>query len=261
PIHTADGTIIALLAAHPNDEHWEVDVMAEAMRAMEQAREKYDFMDREASHRRGNYPAVWSGISHGNGRQVSTPPSPMSLPSPSPLHIFDRIHCSGTFGTFVPRLHAYYSDILKVLAAWDPTLRLNFTNSVFAACTFNLGPDVTTLRHLDLKNLAWGWCAVTVLGTFDPRLGGHLVLWDMRLVIEFPLPSAVFAHSNTTIQAGKKRLSFTQYTAFGLFRWKEYGCMTTAQYTKKMGVLCVEQMNTSQWQAGMSMYSKLNEFI
>ncbi|KAJ7925408.1 hypothetical protein B0H13DRAFT_1863243 [Mycena leptocephala] len=81
-------------------------------------------------------------------------------------------------------------------------LRWNFARSVFAACTFNFGPHAITVPHLDFGNLAWGWCAITALGFFDPDLGGHLVLWDLKLVIRFPpgstilIPSAIIRHSN-----------------------------------------------------------------
>ena len=35
-------------------------------------------------------------------------------------------------------------------------------------------------------NLPFGYCVVTELGEFDARKGGHLVLWDCKMVIEFP---------------------------------------------------------------------------
>ena len=73
-----------------------------------------------------------------------------------------------------------------------------------------------------------GWCCITALGDFDPTKGGHLVLWDLKLVIEFPpgstvlLPSAAIAHSNTAIDCREMRCSFTQFTAGGLFRWTSH---------------------------------------
>jgi hypothetical protein len=59
----------------------------------------------------------------------------------------------------------------------------NFVGSVFAACTFNFGPHAITVPHLDFGNLSWGWCAITALGRFNPDLRGHLVLWDLKLII------------------------------------------------------------------------------
>ncbi|KAL0567979.1 hypothetical protein V5O48_014013 [Marasmius crinis-equi] len=61
------------------------------------------------------------------------------------------------------------------------------------------------LPHRDSKNLAFGWCAITVLGNYNWTKGGHLVLWDLKMVIEFPpgstiyIPSALVCHFNTSI--------------------------------------------------------------
>ncbi|KAF8197309.1 hypothetical protein K438DRAFT_1585189, partial [Mycena galopus ATCC 62051] len=89
----------------------------------------------------------------------------------------------------------------------------------FATCTFNFGPRTVTFPHIDAPNLAWGWCSITTLGQFNPDLGGHLILWDLNLVIRFPpgstimIPSALLRHSNVSIQQNEMRYSFTQYTA------------------------------------------------
>jgi hypothetical protein len=87
---------------------------------------------------------------------------------------------------------------------WNPNLTRNFsaTVSVFATATFNFGPQTVTFPHLDFVNLPWGWCTITALGDFDPNKGGHLILWDLKLIICFPpgstilIPSALIRHSN-----------------------------------------------------------------
>lgn len=84
---------------------------------------------------------------------------------------------------WAPLLFAFYELQLGLLAAWNPSIRWNFPRSVFAACTFNFGPRAITAPHLDFANLAWGWCSITALGNFDPDVGGHLILWDLQLVI------------------------------------------------------------------------------
>jgi hypothetical protein len=63
------------------------------------------------------------------------------------------------------------------------------------AMTFNFGPQTVTFDHRDSGNLAFGWCAITAFGNFDPTCGGHLVLWDMKLVIEFPPGSTILIPS------------------------------------------------------------------
>ncbi|KAJ2999325.1 hypothetical protein NUW54_g6950 [Trametes sanguinea] len=136
---------------------------------------------------------------------------------------------SAAFQLFAPRLYDYYEDSMNALYLQDPSLRPNFTNNVFAAVTFNLGRRTISYTHLDHLNLPWGWCAITAVGNFDPIAGGHIVLHDLRMVIEFPpgstilIPSAILRHSNTTIAADERRYSFTQFSAGGLFRWIEHG--------------------------------------
>lgn len=68
-------------------------------------------------------------------------------------------------------------------------------------------------------------CAIQALGPFDPTKGGHLILWDLRIIIEFPpgatilIPSATLTHSNIPVQDGDERASFTQYTSGAIFRY------------------------------------------
>ncbi|KAJ7201301.1 hypothetical protein GGX14DRAFT_371250, partial [Mycena pura] len=93
------------------------------------------------------------------------------------------------------------------LSSWNPTMRWKFSRSPFAACTWNFCAAICAL-HLDFANLAWGWCAITALGNFNPDRGGHLILWNLKLVVRFPpgstifIPSALLRHSNTSIQRG-----------------------------------------------------------
>ncbi|KAJ7760243.1 hypothetical protein DFH07DRAFT_957619 [Mycena maculata] len=54
----------------------------------------------------------------------------------------------------------------------------------------------------------WGWCSIVTLGNFKPDKGGHLILWDLCLIIGSPpgstifIPSAILRHSNVPIQQG-----------------------------------------------------------
>lgn len=170
------------------------------------------------------------------------------------------------FKSYAPRLHKYYRSTLALLHDWDKSLPRNFDAlaSVFAAATVNFGPSTITLPHLDFANLAWGWCAVTALGNFDPNRGGHLILWDLRLVIRFPpgstifIPSAILRHSNVSIQHGEKRFSFTQYTAAGIFRFV-YNGFRTEKAVNESALPKAERVQRAReradrWAEGMEMY-------
>ncbi len=138
-------------------------------------------------------------------------------------------------------MYEYYEAYMGALRHSCPHLRFNFEKNVFAAATFNLGPRAVSRIHLDDKNLAAGWCAIMALGDYDYKKGGHIVLWDLKLVIEFPpgtvifIPSALLRHSNTTIGEGEDRMSFTQFTPGGLFRWVDCGFQTQKSFFEQGG--------------------------
>lgn len=130
---------------------------------------------------------------------------------------------------YAKRLVTFCQVVLDAVELQHPSLARPFKGSPFGSLTFNFGPDVRTFPHKDHKNLSWGWCAITSLGSYDHTRGGHLVLWDLGIAVEFPpnstifIPSAIVEHSNTEIQEGEVRHSITQYTSAGLFRWCAYG--------------------------------------
>ncbi|KIM35213.1 hypothetical protein M413DRAFT_48192, partial [Hebeloma cylindrosporum] len=135
----------------------------------------------------------------------------------------------GCFALWNSLVHGYYLRYLKILFEKMPELQRIFERSVFPAAAFNFGPNVWTHKHRDVLNCPFGWCAIQALGRFDPTKGGHLVLWELGLVVEFPpgslilIPSATLTHSNTPIAEGDVRASFTQYCAGGLFWFVDYG--------------------------------------
>lgn len=131
-------------------------------------------------------------------------------------------------GVFSPTLQEFSIRTLADIKEATPHLQYPYEGHPFATLTFNIGPAACTVPHKDVMNLSWGWCAVTSLGAFDHTKGGHLVLWDLELVVEFPphstifIPSAVLTHSNTTIGPTERRSSITQYNSSGLFRWAAF---------------------------------------
>lgn len=150
------------------------------------------------------------------------------------------------FAEWAPRLYRYENDYLNRIIAHDQHLRKegrhpspeekelsrNWPRTPWAAATFNFGPQTVCATHLDSKNLTVGWCSITALGDFDHKKGGHLVLFELGLVIEFPagntilIPSATIHHSNTPIGEGETRRSFTQYSAKGIFKYIDRGYQT-----------------------------------
>ena len=96
--------------------------------------------------------------------------------------------------------------------------------------------------------------------------GGHLILWDCGLVIQFPLgstaliPSAIIEHSNTAIGPHETRYLFTQYVAGGLFRWVDNLFQTLASYRKSLGkgqLVELDKANEKRWEFGLGLFSRV----
>ncbi|KAF4618036.1 hypothetical protein D9613_012855 [Agrocybe pediades] len=240
----ADKCIVAMMAGMPDQDRSWSSSMRDAAAAMKDSLDK-GVVSRTLSpgeaHRRGVFSAIPSGVSYGGGQRV---PGNLVL-TKGQQTIVDRLinnknirriagFQSACLGLYFPKIYADYEANLSRLYRLRPTLRPNFSNfSIFPACTFNLGPGTSTFDHVDSANVAYGICAITALGSYDYTLGGHLVLFDLGLILEFPpgatilIPSSIFRHGNTpVIGPGAYRSSFTQYCAGGLFRWAQYGGRT-----------------------------------
>jgi hypothetical protein len=178
-------------------------------------------------------------------------------------------HPLAAFALWAPRLYQYYREHDATLRRRYPNLCRPFAHSVFFCAAFNFRPNVWTFRHRDVLNLAFGWCAVQALGAFDHTKGGHLVLWDLKLVVEFPagalilLPSATIAHSNVPVVPGDQRASFTQFSAGGIFRFVDNRCRTVEElleedpeeYQRVMG------LKASRWENGLNLFSTMDELL
>jgi hypothetical protein len=142
-----------------------------------------------------------------------------------------------------------------------------FASSIFSAATFNFGPNVWTFSHRDVLNVPESFCAVHSLGYFDPRFGGHMVLHDLKIFIEFPpgslilIPSATLSHSNIRVCKGEERASFTQYTAGGLFRWVDNGFRTEEELEREDPEGFREMLRRKATRAGegIALWSTLDE--
>ncbi|KAK7007980.1 hypothetical protein R3P38DRAFT_3325026 [Favolaschia claudopus] len=274
------GRIIVVFVGGPDDPEWP-SVAAEAGEAMKRAREEgirtKAFADDAGLHRRGRFYTLQSGVSHGGGQ-----PCPRNLDiSDAKQPLVDsllgnksvRRVCgfqSSAFRTWAPKLFKDYVTDLRDLFEHDPSLRLNFTNSIFPSVTFNLGSQSATFEHLDDKNRALGWCAITSGGDFDPTKSAHLHLRELNAVVEFPaastafIPSAVIHHGNTPLAPHETRYSITQYAAGGLFRYVKYKFRTAKKVLNEGGgnlKRSFDGVHGERHAAGISLFSKPEELL
>jgi hypothetical protein len=130
-----------------------------------------------------------------------------------------------------------------------------------------MGPHAISLRHADRGNYFAGGCHIHSGGAFDHKLGGHIILFDLKLVIEFPpgsdmiIPSSTLVHGNTPIQLDEWRVSFTQYCSGGLFRYVAYGFQTMKDCAARNLRLKLKEDGKADkwWKDALGRFSKISE--
>ncbi|TFK60139.1 hypothetical protein BDN72DRAFT_779789, partial [Pluteus cervinus] len=243
----AEGRITTILVGTPDDSSWSsvIGRCEEVMTGVRDHSLKADVFSKDhQQHRRGHFVAIPLGVSHGGGREEPGnfyhPPKRAEIlkpllddPAVGRLAGFQ----SSALSYYAPKLYANLCRHMVALHQKKQQLRKNFRNSIFSGATFNLGPKTESFEHTDANNVAYGLCALTSLGAFDPDKGGHLILYDLKLFVRFPrgatilLLSSVLRHGNTPIASNETRMSLSQYCAGGIFQWLRYGCKTAVQLT------------------------------
>jgi hypothetical protein len=287
------GRIIACLVGQPRDPSYAA-AAKQAYQFLETLRGQERFSPKERSHKRGSYPAIHIGTTYGYGlstpltlankghealaqrllgdkniARLATFASGESTQPLSPFSLLRNTRWAAAFALWAPRLYGYYRTKLGQLRERMPELGWNFSKSIFPCATFNFGPNVWTFKHRDVMNCPFGWCSIQALGDFDPKAGGHLILWDLQLVVEFPpgalilIPSATLTHSNIPVQQGDSRASFTQYCGGGLFRYVDNGFRTEEELKMQDPTAYAEvlQQKKSRWEMGLGLFSTAEELL
>ncbi|KAL0061008.1 hypothetical protein AAF712_012181 [Marasmius tenuissimus] len=250
PIVEASNRIISCLVGRPNCKSYlqDTEIAHQGMMSEGEQAELTPKGHNTVCGKRGGFPAFTTGVTMGMGSKTPVLLAPEKqqkgmggiLQRLMNMTAFKRIseYQNAAFKLWGLRLYKKYKTTMDFVYE-HPKLShpaRNFSdNNVFAAAAFNFGGKVRTFKHRDHLNWAFGWCAITALGKFNPNRSARLVLWELKLVIDFPsgstvlIPSAVITHSNTRIAEGDERTSFTQYTAGAIFRWAENGGMTEGE--------------------------------
>ncbi|KAJ7697753.1 hypothetical protein B0H14DRAFT_3529203 [Mycena olivaceomarginata] len=193
--------VIALLGGTPRDEAGWKTATDGAATLLEERLACIRLSDERLHHRRAqdSFPAITRGLSHGGG-QIE--PGELCN-NVSNTQLTDELLADPCF----QRL-AGFANV--------PSDRTLLAVSLLPALSISArAPSARPTWTLQI--LPGAGAPSPALGDFDPDLGGHLILWDLRLVIRFPpgstilLPSAIIRHSNTPIQAHEHRSSFVQY--------------------------------------------------
>ncbi|PPQ86279.1 hypothetical protein CVT24_001467, partial [Panaeolus cyanescens] len=265
------GRVCGVLAGRPRGTSFD-KTLERTVSFLESEDHADEFKASESKHRRGPFATLAFGMSFGGGQKTA-----QRLAMGTHGDLVRRflsnadVGCIANFAdsafrTWSPRLYDYYRTTLHKASAHTKQ-PLNFPGSCFAAMSVNMGGQVCCFKHRDCVNLAFGWCAIAALGDSDPEKGGYFVLWDLKLLIEFPpgstilIPSAIFSHSNTSIGKHERRFSVTQYTAGALFRWVENGFKTDEELRvhDPNHFTHMQSLRASRFEKGISMYCTLDE--
>ncbi|KAI0083267.1 hypothetical protein BDY19DRAFT_900567 [Irpex rosettiformis] len=229
-----------------------------------------DFNFREHHERRGDYQSATYGISFGGGQKR---PGMLKM-SDRNQEVFKTFldnpyvqrmvgYSESAFASYFPNVYREYVQLFARMAdrypGFEPPMG---SHGHFAAMSGNVRRAQTYL-HLDEMNKANGICPIFNTGNFDPVKGGHLILQQLGVVVEFPpgtvmlIPSATLVHGNVAIQEHEERESITLYTAGGLFRWAEYGFRTEkdlkAKYPERWAAELKDRKG--RWARAVAQYS------
>lgn len=174
---------------------------------------------------------------------------------------------SATFKFWCPKVHAHFTKRLKSLFETFPDLKKIFPRSIFPCCAFNLGPCVCAYKHRDHLNCPFGMCAIQPLGDYDYTRGGHIILWELGLIIEFPpyylllIPSALITHSNTPTAKGETRVSIAHWCPGALLRYIDNHFQTEEKFRTKdpEGFAEMQQKKATRWEEGLELFSKFDK--
>ncbi|RXW11190.1 hypothetical protein EST38_g14665 [Candolleomyces aberdarensis] len=255
-----------VMSGRPLDPTYQ-ECQARAAQKILQAGEAAGFLPEELDHpRASNSAALNHGIFHGQGT-----PHPLNLSNGCRTQLLEEL-CSdpdvcrmaefadASFKTWSPEVYEEIQRKLEKLYARDPSLSKPFPFSVYPCTAFNFGPQVCCKGHRDSSNYAISWCAIQALGQFNPRRGGHLVIKELKVFIQFPagstilIPSALLTHGNTPVEDGEVRLSFTQFCPGGLIRWVDNNFQTQArmqQRLSKKAFLDKMKLKEMRWERGL----------
>ncbi|KAF7369749.1 hypothetical protein MVEN_00306700 [Mycena venus] len=259
PIVDVHGRIITVLVGQPSDTGYAA-AATRAFELIEKERVNAHFKSALAKHRRGPFVALNVGLSYSKGQTV-----PSRLNNGIHAALLGRlladkditrmaIFASASFALWAPKLHAYYDDYDRRLRERLPHLTRNWERSVFSQAAFNFGPNVWTFQHHDVLNVAFGMCTVHALGDFNPKKGGHLILWELKLVIEFPPwrphPSPL-RHNHTLEYSG----GLFHYVDNGFRTEKELAEQDPEQYAR------VCEQKDARWVMGLGLLSTVDELL
>ncbi|KAF8171268.1 hypothetical protein BJ912DRAFT_120864 [Pholiota molesta] len=242
---------------------------------MQQAKSKSNLAKCTKRHTRGRFTVLNAGVVHGKGTSY-----PMNRNNKEYNNLVAELlanshlqriasFASTSFAAYSKNLFSYYKEKLDSLFSNMPGLKRIFlpTSACIQVPPSTLVPMFRRSNVATSRTARLGGVPFQALGNFDPTKGGHLILWEARLVVEFPpgslilIPSATITHSNTPVAAGDSRASFTQYAPGDLFRYVDYGFRLEKELKDEdpEHFERVMKERPDNWRAGLDLLQKVKD--
>ncbi|KAG6915875.1 hypothetical protein DXG01_009452 [Tephrocybe rancida] len=100
---------------------------------------------------------------------------------------------------------------------------INFQGSTYPAVRFNVGPQTSTVQpYMDCQQECRGLSAMTPIGNYNYKLGGHIVFYELKLIVEVVpgttlfVPTGLLSYGTMDIQESEERMTITQCFGPGL---------------------------------------------
>ncbi|KAJ7649151.1 hypothetical protein DFH06DRAFT_1135393 [Mycena polygramma] len=234
-VTTPDKRMTLLLGGRPRDRYWTEEVVQPATAECQQA---IDSLHRPGTEETSGVPPVLTG---GVGRAA--------YGSILNMLVFFQLFTS----IAMLRLVAYGNRLLEnyclvafialraekdQFLSYNPSVLYPTDSSVFSAATFELGGPHYRASPSAGQGEPGTWNLLTALGTFQPMRGGHLIVWDLGLVTNFPagttiLIPACLRYSFVKVREGESRYSLLQWSGSGIGRWHRNGRKSDLEFAVK----------------------------
>ncbi|KAJ7186911.1 hypothetical protein C8R46DRAFT_879457 [Mycena filopes] len=156
----------------------------------------------------------------------------------------DESCCLVLTSTFAGVLESYCFAAFAALQSQKESFLQEFpdalypsASSVFSAATVEFsGPH---LRATNSRHEPTTWSILIALGHYSATHGGHIILWDLGLIVGFPsgccilLPTGLIRYSFVKVRANETRHSIVQWAGPGITRWLQNGKCSDIEFAAR----------------------------
>lgn len=169
----------------------------------------------------------------------------------------------------MPKTAEYYWSTQDTLGEVYDNCTAPVSGLPFSSFTFNTDDQCICSAHVDGLNLSFGLCLICPLGDFNPQNGGHLILHNLKMILEAApgsmifIPSALISHENVKIGRGERRHAITAYTPAAIFQHID---RMTSQSSKSPLPTPISHKELKRrgdhvWTTGVSLLPHISEFF